>query len=165
MPKPGKPIPDEYNRVTPHLIVADANASIEWYKTVFGATERGRMPAPDGKIMHAEIMIGNSVIMMFEEMPGMGALSPKSLGGTPVSIHLYFEDADSIFKKAVEAGATVQMPMMDAFWGDRYGKFADPFGHEWSVATHKWDLTEEEMMKAAQEAFAQWPCPQTEEKK
>jgi uncharacterized glyoxalase superfamily protein PhnB len=160
MPKPGKPIPDEYHRVTPHLIVPDAAAAIEWYKKVFGATERGRMPTPDGKIMHAEIEIGGSVIMMFEEMPEMGALGPAKLGGTPVSIHLYFEDSDAVFNKAMQAGATAQMPMMDAFWGDRYGKFADPFGHEWSVATHKWDLTPEEMNQAAQAAFAQFPCPQ-----
>ncbi|MGV3772413.1 MAG: VOC family protein [Verrucomicrobiales bacterium] len=161
MPKPGKPIPDEYHTITPHLIVQDTKAAIEWYKKVFGATERGCMPAPDGKIIHGEIKIGNSILMMFDEMPAMSCFAPGHLGGTPVGMHLYFEDADAVFNKAVEAGATVQMPMMDAFWGDRYGKVKDPFGHEWAIATHKWDLSEEEIQKAAQEAFAQWPCPQT----
>jgi uncharacterized glyoxalase superfamily protein PhnB len=156
--KPVKPIPEGQHTVTPHLIIRGAAEAIEFYKKAFGAKEKARMPGPDGKsIVHSEIQVGDSWVYIVDEMPEMGARSPQALGGTPVSFHLYVEDADAVFNQAVAAGAKVQMPLADMFWGDRFGKLADPFGHEWSVATHKEDLTPEEMQKRAAAAFAQMP--------
>lgn len=153
MAKP-KPIPEGFHTITPSLIVKDAAKAIQFYKEAFGATERGRFEGPGGTIMHAEIAIGDSVVMLGDEMPEMGAKSPLTLGGTAVKLHIYTEDVDSLFKRATDAGATVKMPLADQFWGDRYGVLADPFGHEWSIATHTKDLTMDEMKKAAEALFA-----------
>jgi uncharacterized glyoxalase superfamily protein PhnB len=153
MTKP-KPIPEGLHTITPSLKLKDAAKAIEFYKEAFGATERGRFEMPGGAIMHAEITIGDSVVMVAEEMPEMGAKGPMTLGGTPVRLHIYTEDVDSLFARATKAGATVMMPVADQFWGDRYGVLADPFGHEWSIATHTKDLTVDEMKKASEALFA-----------
>ena len=149
-----KPIPEGLHTVTPSLKLRDTAKAIEFYKEAFGATERGRFESPGGGIMHAEIVIGDSVVMLGEEMPEMGAKGPQTLGGTPVRLHIYTEDVDSLFARAAKAGATVLMPVADQFWGDRYGVLADPFGHEWSIATHTKDLTVDEMRKAAEQLFS-----------
>jgi PhnB protein len=140
-----KPIPDGYPQVTPYLYVDGARAAIEFYTSVLGATERMSMPGPDGKVGHAELAIGASVIMLADEFPDMGVLGPKSVGGSPVAIHVYVEDVDDTVGRAVEAGATVTRPVEDKFYGDRGGEFEDPFGHRWSIASHTEDLTPEEM--------------------
>jgi PhnB protein len=146
MPKPKvDPIPKGMTAVTPHLIVAGAADAIEFYKKAFGAVEEARIPGPDGKLMHAAVSFGGATIMLVDEMPQWGALGPKALKGSPVTIHLYTDDADALFARAVKAGATVKMPLEDAFWGDRYGKIVDPFGHEWSIATHMRDVSPKEM--------------------
>lgn len=151
MPKV-KPIPDGMRTVTPHLICADAAAAIEFYKKAFNAVEMGRMPGPEGKLIHALIRIGDSPVMLVDEFPDWGSFGPKALKGSPVTIHLYVEDADAVVKCAVAAGAKVTMPLEDTFWGDRYGKLEDPFGHQWSVATHIRDVNPEEMRRAAEKA-------------
>ena len=150
-----KPIPDGYHTVTPYLIVKDGARAIEFYKNAFGAKEIFRMGGPDGKIGHAELQIGDSRIMLGSESPQMGSRSPETLNGTPVSIFLYLNDVDAAFKQAVSAGAKQQQPPQDMFWGDRYGKVTDPFGHEWQLATHKEDLTPEEVGKRAKAAMTQ----------
>jgi len=155
VPNPVKPIPEGYHSATPYLIVKDAARAIEFYKRAFGATELLRMAAPGGKIGHAEIKIGDSPIMLADEVPDMGALSPESLGGTPVSILLYVEDVDAVFNQAIAAGAKVQRPVKDQFYGDRTGGVTDPFGHVWYVATHKEDVSPEEMRKRAAAAGRQ----------
>ncbi len=144
-----KPIPEGYHTATPYLIVGDAARAIEFYKKAFGAMELMRMANPSGKIGHAEIKIGDSPIMLADEVPGMGYRSPESLGGSPVSILLYVEDVDAVFNQAVAAGAKVQKPVADQFYGDRTGGVTDPFGHVWYVATHKEDVSPEEMRKRA----------------
>ncbi len=144
-----KPIPEGYHTVTPYLIVKDGARAIEFYKKAFGATELLRMADPGGKIGHAEIKIGDSPIMLADEVPEMGARSPQSLGGSPVSILLYVEDVDALFSQAVAAGAKVQRPVKDQFYGDRTGGVTDPFGHVWYIATHKEDVSPEEMQKRA----------------
>jgi PhnB protein len=149
-----KPIPEGHHTITPHLVIRDAAKAIDFYKKAFGAVELGRMPMPDGKIMHADLKIGDCHLFLAEEFPGMSK-SPLALGGSPVTLHLYVEDVDSFFQRAVGAGAKVKMPIADMFWGDRYGQLADPFGHEWSIATHKEDPTPEEMKKRAEAAMAQ----------
>ena len=142
------PIPDGFHSVTPHLIIKNAAKAIDFYTKAFGATEICRMPGPDGKsIMHAEIKIGNSIIMIAEENPEWQCKGPTMLGGTPVTIHLYVNDADKAFKTAVDAGAEATMPVDTMFWGDRYGKVTDPFGHSWSIATHVEDVSPEDMEK------------------
>ena len=146
-----KPIPEGMHSVTPHLICAGAASAIEFYKRAFGAVESGRLPAPDGRIMHAAIRIGDSTVMLVDEMPEWGALGPKALKGSPVTIHLYVDDVDAFVARAVNAGAKVTMPVADQFWGDRYGKIEDPFGHHWSVATHLRDVSPDEMKKAMRE--------------
>jgi PhnB protein len=146
-----KPVPDGYHTATPYLIVQNATKAIEFYKQAFGATELMRMPGPGGKIMHAEIKIGDSPIMLADESPEMGHRSPQSLGGTAVSLLLYLNDVDAQFKQAVASGATVQRPVRDEFYGDRMGTVIDPFGHVWSLATHKEDLTPELMDERFQE--------------
>ena len=140
-----QPIPEGMRTVTPHLICEGAADAIEFYKKAFDAVENGRMPSPDGRIMHAQIRIGDSVVMLVDAFPEMGGVGPKALNGSPVTIHLYVEDADKVFDQAVAAGATVRMPPADMFWGDRYGQIVDPFGHVWSIATHKHDYTPEQM--------------------
>lgn len=149
-----KPIPEGYHTVTPYLAVNDGARAIEFYKRAFGAQERNRMDGPQGKIGHAELKIGDSIVMLSDEMPGSGCRSPQSLGGTTVNIFLYVNDVDSVYNQAVRAGAKAEMPVADQFWGDRYGKITDPFGHSWSLATHKEDVAPAEMHKRAQEAMA-----------
>lgn len=147
-----KPIPDGYHSVTPTLIISGASDAIEFYKKAFDAEEIHRFPGPDGKsIMHAEIRIGGSPIMLTDEMPSMGALSPKSTGSPSGSIYLYVNDSDAVFNKAVSVGAKPIMPMMDGFWGDRIGAITDPFGHRWMIATKKKEMTKEEIEKAGRE--------------
>jgi PhnB protein len=142
-----KPIPDGYHTATPYLIVNDAAKALEFYKKAFGATEKMRIPAPGGKVGHAEIQIGDSPIMLADEHPEIGARSPQSFGGSPVSIMLYVEDVDAFVKRAVTAGAKVLRPVEDKFYGDRSGTLADPTGHVWHVATHKEDLSLEEIKR------------------
>jgi PhnB protein len=144
-----KPVPDGYHTATPYLIVNGAAQAIEFYKKAFGATELMRMAQPGGKIGHAEIKIGDSPIMLADESPDVGARSPQSIGGSPVSIMLYVEDVDRIFSQAVAAGAKVKRPVADQFYGDRTGGIEDPFGHLWYIATHKEDVSPEEMRKRA----------------
>ena len=148
MSKP-KPIPEGYHTATPYLIIKDAAKAIEFYKRAFGAKEMMRMSQPDGRIGHAEIKIGDSPIMLADEFPEMGARSPQSLGGSPVSILLYVEDVDAFAKQAVTAGTKVIRPVKDQFYGDRSGSFEDPFGHQWHIATHVEDVAPEEMHKRA----------------
>ena len=150
-----KPVPEGYHTITPALTIRDAARAIEFYKEAFGAKQRGDIAkGPDGKVMHAELQIGDSVIMISDEMPEFGALSPQSTGGSSVQLHIYLNNVDAAFDRAVKAGATVTMPVMDQFWGDRYGTLKDPFGHKWSIATHVKDMSEEEMMRAMDEAMA-----------
>ncbi|RYD25081.1 MAG: VOC family protein [Verrucomicrobiaceae bacterium] len=146
------PVPNGMRTVTPHLVCAGAADAIEFYKKAFGATENMRLAAPDGKLMHGCVSIGDSMVMLVDEMPDCGCMGPKSIGGSPVTIHLQVEDADALHDRAVKAGATATMPMADMFWGDRYGIVTDPFGHNWSIATHIKDLTPEEIQEAAKNA-------------
>jgi PhnB protein len=145
-------IPEGYRRVTPYLIVDGAAAAIDFYTSVFGASERMRMDAPEGKVGHAELEIGDSVIMLADEHPEMNARGPRSIGGTPVSLHMYVEDADDVYERAVEAGAKAMRPVEDQFYGDRLGSFEDPFGHHWHVATHVEDVPPDEMSKRMENA-------------
>jgi len=148
-----KPVPEGFHTLTPYLTVRDAPKAIAFYKQAFGAEVRGIHYAPDGKIMNADLKIGDSVLLLNEEFPGMGAKSPQALGGSPVTIHIYVEDVDAMFNRALAAGAKPTMPVMDMFWGDRYGQLSDPFGHNWSIATHKQDLTSEEIARGGKAAF------------
>ena len=141
-------IPNGMHAVTPHLVCAGAADAIDFYKKAFNAEETSRLPGPDGKVMHASIRIGDSTVMLVDENPQWGMLGPKVLNGTPVTIHLYVNDADAFAAHAEKAGAKVTMPVADMFWGDRYGVLEDPFGHRWSVATHVRDVTPDEMQKA-----------------
>ena len=149
-----EPIPEGYPRVVPYLIVDGAAAAIDFYKSVLGASERMRMDGEGGKVGHAELEIGSSVIMLADEHPEMNARGPRSVGGTPVSLHVYVEDADRVFERAIEAGAKELRPVEDKFYGDRTGTFEDPFGHQWHVATHVEDVSPEEMSKRMEEAAA-----------
>jgi PhnB protein len=149
-----KPVPDGYPQVIPYLSVEGASDAIDFYARVFGAKERVRMPAPDGKVGHAELEIGASVIMLADVFPEMGGQSPKSIGGTAVTIMVYVEDVDAVYSKAISAGATADRPVENQFYGDRAGQFIDPFGHKWFVATHVEDLSPEEMNKRMQAAMA-----------
>ena len=145
---PVKKIPEGMHSVTPHLICAGAADAIEFYKKAFNSAEMSRLPGANGKLMHASVRIGDSTVMLTDEMPDYGALGPKALKGSPVTIHLYVEDVDAFAARAVAAGAKVTMPVADMFWGDRYGQLEDPFGHKWSIATHVRDVTPEEMQQA-----------------
>ncbi|MBA2312642.1 MAG: VOC family protein [Actinobacteria bacterium] len=149
-----KPIPDGYPQVTPYLCLDGAAAAIDFYSEVFGAAERSRMPAPDDKIGHAELQIGDSVIMLSDEFPDMGMMGPKAVGGTPVTVSVYVEDVDGAFDRAVRAGAKSLRPVEDQFYGDRSGQFEDPFGHRWSVATHIEDVSPEDMAARAAKMMA-----------
>jgi PhnB protein len=151
---PLKPIPDGYRAVTPYLAVDDAAAAITYYKKAFGAKERLRMNAPDGKIGHAELEIGDSLVMLSDPFPQASTQPPKDLGGTTSSVFLYVEDVDAVVKKAVDEGATVAMEVADQFWGDRFGSVIDPFGHVWSIATHVEDVAPEEIAGRAKQAMA-----------
>ena len=148
------PIPEDYPRVTPYLIVDGASEAIDFYKSVLGAEERMRMGGPDGRVGHAELEIGSSVVMLADEQPERDALAPGTVGGTSVSLHVYVEDSDAVFERAIDAGAKSLRPVEDQFYGDRLGSFEDPFGHRWHVATHVEDVPEEEMSKRAEEAAA-----------
>jgi len=152
-----KAIPDGYHTLTPYMTVRDAIRAIEFYKQAFGAEEKGIAKSPDGKVMHAELRIGDSIIMLGDEFPEFGSVSPQAIGGSASGLHIYVENVDSAFDRAVKAGATVEMPVMDMFWGDRYGKLKDPFGHKWSIATHKADLSADEMKRAMEDAMAKMP--------
>ena len=145
-------IPDGFHSVSPYLIIKNAAKAIDYYKDVFGAEEISRMAIPDGRIGHAEIKIGNSMLMLGDEFPEQGFKSPTSFGGTPVSCMVYVKDCDAVLNKAAKSGGTITVPASDMFWGDRFGRFTDPFGHEWSVSTHLEDLTDEEIAKR-HEAF------------
>jgi len=154
------PIPDGFQSITPHLVVKGASEAIEFYKRAFGAEELCRMPMPgaDGRVKlgHAELQVGNSRVFLADEFPEYGSTGPD--GNSPVTIHFYVTDADAAFGRAVDAGATVTMPLSDTFWGDRYGKVVDPFGHHWSIAEHLEDLTPEQMQERMAAAFAEQPC-------
>ncbi|WP_447980110.1 VOC family protein [Candidatus Nitrospira bockiana] len=157
-----KPIPTGYHSITPALTVREVDKAIDFYTRALGAEQRSRFVGPDGKsIMHAELKIGNSVIMLGGEQVEHGCRSPQSLGGTPVALYLYVEDVDKAFARATSAGATVAMPVTDMFWGDRCGQFVDPFGHKWSVATRKEDLSQEEIQKRGHAFFAQMQASET----
>jgi PhnB protein len=149
-----KPIPDGYHAVTPYLALDNAAEAIEYYKKAFGAKERGRMDAPGGKIGHAELEIGDALVMLSDALPQFSTRPPKELGGTSASVFLYVEDVDAVVKQAVDAGATVEMEVADQFWGDRFGSITDPFGHVWAIATHIEDVPPEEMAERAKEAMA-----------
>jgi PhnB protein len=153
--------PALYHTVTPYISVRGAVQAIEFYKKAFGAEELYRMPGPDGRIMHAELRIGDSVVMLADENPEMGATSPATLGGSTAGLMIYVESCDHAFQRAVQAGATAEMPPMDMFWGDRYGTLKDPFGHRWSIGTHLRDMTPQEII-AASEA---WMKQQAQQKK
>lgn len=148
---PAKPIPDGYHAVTPYLIVDDGAAAIEFYKRAFGARHHVRIDRPDGKVMHAEMKLDDSIIMLADEAPERGAPSPRTLGGTPVGILLYVEDVDVRFQQAVDAGGVVERPVMDQPYGDRSGTLKDPFGHKWTIATHIEDVSVEETIKRYQQ--------------
>lgn len=151
-----QPIPQGYHTVSPHLAVRGGLEAMEFYKKAFGAQERSRFMAPDGKqLMHGEIKIGDSILMLGEENPQRGCPGPQSVGATTVSLYLYVHDADNLFNKAVAAGAKALMPMADMFWGDRAGTVTDPFGHQWTIATHKEDVSPEDMKKRGQAFFEQ----------
>lgn len=152
-----KAVPEGYHTLTPYMTVRDAARAIEFYKQAFGATVKGAMKGPDGKIMHAELRIGDSIFMLADEFPEFGSMSPLSTGGSGMGLHIYIEDVDSAFDHAVKAGASVEMPVADMFWGDRYGKLRDPFGHKWSIGTHKADLSAEEMKRGMDEMMAKMP--------
>lgn len=150
-----KPIPDGFHTVTPYLVVKNAAEAIEFYKKAFGAREVARsLDERNGRVMNAQISIGNSMIMLNDEYPEFGSLAPSGDNKPAVSIHLYVDDADAFFKRAVDAGAEVAMPLSDTFWGDRFGSVKDPFGHSWSIATHTQDLTPEQIAEGAKNAFA-----------
>jgi PhnB protein len=159
MPAKVKPIPDGYHTITPQIVLDDCAGAIDFYKKAFGAEELLRMPGPGGKIVHAEIRIGDSVVMMSDEMPPMPGQPgtykpPRSAGLSTGALFLYVNDVDSAFDRAVKAGCTVRTQLMDMFWGDRFGQVIDPFGHTWAMATHKEDVAPEEMQKRQQEFFA-----------
>jgi PhnB protein len=148
------PIPEGYHTLTPYLVVDDAAAAIDFYTRAFGAREDVRMPAPDGRVSHAELQIGDSRIMLSDPMEGSTVRPPKELGGISQSIFMYVEDVDASFQQAIDAGATVEMALQDMFWGDRFGSLMDPFGHLWSLSTHKEDLTPEQIDERAASATA-----------
>ena len=150
-----KKIPEGYHTITPHLIVKGAEEAIEFYKRAFGAEVRGIHHGPGNAVMHAEIKIGDSIIMLNDEFPDYGSVGPKTRGGTSTVLNIYTDDADAIFNRATAAGATVIMPLENQFWGDRYGQVEDPYGHRWSIASHLEDLTEEELQKRGQQAMAE----------
>jgi len=154
-PKKVSPVPAGYHTVTPVLVCRNAAGAIDFYKKAFSAKEISRMPMPDGTVAHAELQIGDSRIMLGDEMPAMGASAPQTVGGSPVHIFLYVPNVDQMFQRAIAAGATPEMPPMDQFWGDRYGKLTDPFGHKWNLATHIEDVSEKEMIRRGKEAMSQ----------
>jgi PhnB protein len=157
MPEKPQPVPPGFHTLTPHLIVRDAARAITFYEKAFGAQLLRKMLTADGKVMHAAMKVGDSMLMLNDEFPEWGALSPVSSGGSGVTLHMYLENVDAAFQKAVSAGAEVKMPLMDQFWGDRYGIVADPFGHKWSLATHVRDVSQEDMAQAQAQAMSEMP--------
>jgi PhnB protein len=154
-----KRIPEGYHTITPHLVIRNAAQAIDFYKRAFGAEEIYRSPGPDGKkLMHAALQIGNSRVFVCDEFPEQGGKSPLALGGTPIVLHLYVEDVDKVYQQAVQAGAQAIMPVKDQFWGDRYGMLKDPYGHQWSVASHVEDVPPAEIQKRAAAAFKSGCC-------
>jgi uncharacterized glyoxalase superfamily protein PhnB len=149
-----KYIPDGFHTVTPYLVVKDVEQAIQFYRRAFNARERVRMPAPDGKVMHAELQIGDSIVMLGQECPERGAVSAQTLEGSPVGLAVYFENVDDAFRRAVDAGASVHEPVSDKFWGDRAGCVTDPFGHRWSLLTHVEDLAPDEIKQRMAKAFS-----------
>lgn len=152
------PVPEGFHTLSPHIVVENASGAIDFYKKAFAAKEIMRMPEPGGKVMHAELKIGDSILMMCEACPESGATAPTKAGGSGVTLHLYVADADAAMQRAADAGATITMPAQDMFWGDRFGQLTDPFGHAWSIATHIEDLTDEEIGKRAAEALGGGGC-------
>ncbi len=150
-----KAVPEGTHTITPHLVVDGAEQALEFYKKAFGAQVAGVHKTPEGKVMHAEMRIGDSRLFLADEFPGMGSPSPKTLGGSPVVLNLYMEDIDKVFNQAVSAGGTVTMPLANQFWGDRYGQLKDPFGHTWALGQHVEDVSPEEMERRSRELFAQ----------
>ena len=148
-----KSIPEGFHTLTPHITVKDAAQALDFYKEAFGAEEVVRMPGPGGKVMHAEIRIGDSRMLLNEEFLEMDVKGPEVFGGSPVTLHLYVEDADALVKQAADAGAKITMPVQDTFWGDRYGRLEDPFGHQWEVATRVREMSFQEMRDASRKAF------------
>ncbi|MGB0035872.1 MAG: VOC family protein [Candidatus Acidiferrales bacterium] len=161
MPQPSKPIPEGFHTVTPLLTCRNAERALEFYKNAFGAEIQGVNKDDQGRVMHSQIKIGDSIVMVTDEYPEYKGLSPLGLGGCATTLHIYTLDADAAFAKAVAAGAQVRMPISDAFWGDRYGQLVDPFGHIWSIATRKQQLTPEEVSAAAKKAFANMGKPKS----
>ena len=151
---PVKPVPEGYTTLSPYLVVDGAAQAIDYYKRVFGATERGRFDGPDGKVAHAELQIGDTVMMVADPSEQTNIKSPTQLGGISAALFMYVEDVDAAVQRAVDAGATITQPVDDMFWGDRYGKVTDPFGHEWLIATHIEDVSPEEMAERVKEAMA-----------
>jgi PhnB protein len=149
-----QPVPEGYHTITPYLAVDDATAAIDFYQRAFGAKERGRMAGPDDKIAHAELEIGDSIVMLADPFPQFATRTPKELGGTSVGVFLYVDDVDAVYKQAIDAGATSTMEPDDMFWGDRFGSVTDPFGHSWQIATHVEDVSPEEMAKRSEEFMA-----------
>jgi PhnB protein len=149
------PVPPGYHSITPYIVCRNAAGAIEFYKKALGARVKAKMAGPDGKIMHAEIVIGDSVVMLGDEMPAMGATAPETIGGTASGLFIYTPNVDKAFARAIAAGAKAEMPPADQFWGDRYGTFVDPFGHKWSMATHIEDMTPKEMARRGREWMAQ----------
>jgi PhnB protein len=153
-----KPVPDGFHTITPHLTVRDANRALEFYKQAFGAEVLGVAPGPGGKVLHASLKIGDSMLMLNDEFPEFGGdPAPTATRGSGVALHIYIDNVDAAFERAVSAGATVKMPLMDQFWGDRYGVVIDPFGHKWSLATHSRDMSREEMEQEQEKAFSKMP--------
>jgi PhnB protein len=148
-----KAIPEGMHTITPHIVVRDAAHAAEWYAEALGAEERSRLPLPSGKLMYAELWFGDSAVMVADEFPEMGVLSPQSVGGTSVTLNLFTEDVDALWERAVDAGAEILHPLQDAFWGDRHGQVTDPFGHRWGLAQHVRDVPPEEVARAATEVF------------
>jgi len=148
-----RPIPEGFHTITPHLVCCGAADALTFYAQAFGAVETMRLPAPGGKLMHAQMRIGDSNFMLADAFPESGCVDPRALNNTPVYIHLYVDDVDAVWTRAVEAGAKPLMPVTDMFWGDRYGQVEDPFGHRWSMATHKRDLTPEQMQEEMQKSM------------
>jgi len=148
-----KAIPDGVHTLTPHIVVRDAASAAEWYKRAFGAKERGRVPLPGGKLMSVELWFGDSMVMIADEFPEMDICSPQTVGGTSTVLNLLTEDVDTLWKRAVDAGAEVLHPLQDQFWGDRHGQLTDPYGHRWGLAQHLSDVPQEEIVRAAADAF------------
>ena len=148
-----KAIPDGFHSITPHIVVRDAARAVDWYKKALSAKERSRIPVPGGKLMSVELRFGDSPVMVADEFPEMGVLSPQSIGGTPVVLNIYTEDVDRHWEQAINAGAEVLHPLQDQFWGDRHGQLTDPFGHRWGLAQRVQDVSPEETARAAAKAF------------